>query len=282
MAELSGFTVYNGGVGGENVDKLPKLKMYDEIESDGSILLFDASEIDETQSVENDAYLKNIFSENCSKICGDSNIKISIKTSGDVKLEKTSKNAIHEMWNPNAQSSGANLQYAFINVIGGIKEYLKNNKIKNDFYLSAWIRFTSLDEGYGEAKMAYPISYTSPGNYNNFKVFYASVLSDEINITDAHYIKMSCHKVDDIASAGSSNMSLMNIGPANLNNVGLTAGRIYGSTILYRFYIEDLTVSGRTKEEVQIIDEKLFNEAFAEGGKFYNDTWTDPKTAFTE
>ena len=55
---------------GENVDKLPTLKMYDEIESKGSILLFDASKID-TQSVENDAYLKNIFSENCLRICGD-------------------------------------------------------------------------------------------------------------------------------------------------------------------------------------------------------------------
>lgn len=267
---------------GENVDKLPKLTMYDEIESDGSILLFDASKIDKTQSVENDAYLKNIFSENCSRICGDSNIKISIKTSGDVKIEKTSKNAIHGMWNPNTQASGANLQYAFINVIGGIKEYLKNNKIKNDFYLSAWIRFTSPDEGFGTTKMAYPISYTSPGNYNNFKVFYASVFSDKTNITDACYIEMPCYKVDDIASSGSSNMSLMNIGPVNLNNVGLTVGRIYGSTILYRFYIEDLTVSGRTAEEVKIIDKKLFNEAFAEGGKFYNDTWTDPKTAFTE
>ena len=178
------------------------------------------------------------------------------------------------MWNPNAQSSGANLQYAFINVIGGIKEYLKNNKIKNDFYLSAWIRFTSPDEGYGAVKMAYPISYTSPGNYNNFKVFYSQVLSDETNVTDARYIEIPCYKVDD--------MSLLNIGPVNLNNVGLTAGRIYGSTILYRFYIEDLTVSGRTAEEVKIIDKKLFNEAFAEGGKFYNDTWTDPKTAFTE
>lgn len=48
------------------------------------------------------------------------------------------------------------------------------------------------------------------------------------------------------------------------------------SRIFYRMYIEDLTVSGRTYAEVDAIDYSLWQEAFAEGGRFYDDTWTEP------
>jgi len=51
-----------------------------------------------------------------------------------------------------------------------------------------------------------------------------------------------------------------------------------GSHILYRCYLEDLTVSGRTYEEVKAIDDQLFAAAFSPGGKFYGDTFTDPAT----
>lgn len=50
------------------------------------------------------------------------------------------------------------------------------------------------------------------------------------------------------------------------------------SRIIYRARIEDLTVSGRTYEEVEAIDFALYTAAFAVGGKFYGDTYTDPTT----
>jgi hypothetical protein len=46
------------------------------------------------------------------------------------------------------------------------------------------------------------------------------------------------------------------------------------SFILYRRYIEDLTVSGRTFAEVQAQDKALFDAAFTVGGAFYGDTFT--------
>lgn len=48
------------------------------------------------------------------------------------------------------------------------------------------------------------------------------------------------------------------------------------SMIIYRVYIEDLDVSGRTYSEVDAIDKAMYDEAFAEGGKFHGDTYTDP------
>ena len=50
------------------------------------------------------------------------------------------------------------------------------------------------------------------------------------------------------------------------------------SVITYRVYIEDQTVSGRSYAEIDAIDKALYDAAFAVGGKFYGDTFTDPAT----
>lgn len=52
------------------------------------------------------------------------------------------------------------------------------------------------------------------------------------------------------------------------------AGRYAPSFILYRVYLEDLTVSGRTWAQVDAIDKAMFDAAFAAGGKFFGDTFT--------
>lgn len=66
-------------------------------------------------------------------------------------------------------------------------------------------------------------------------------------------------------------------GPYNGYHVG-------GSQILYRSYIEDLTVSAaalgitvaQRYAQVVAADQALYTAAFANGGKFYNDTFTAP------
>lgn len=51
------------------------------------------------------------------------------------------------------------------------------------------------------------------------------------------------------------------------------------SYVLYRCYMEDLTVSGRTYAEVDAIDQELFTLAvLTPGGRYYGDTFTDPAT----
>lgn len=56
---------------------------------------------------------------------------------------------------------------------------------------------------------------------------------------------------------------------------GLNASR---SAILYRAYIEDLTVSGRSYATVAAIDAALWATAFGSGGKFNGDTFTAAAT----
>lgn len=50
------------------------------------------------------------------------------------------------------------------------------------------------------------------------------------------------------------------------------------SAIIYKFYMEDMTVSGRTYAEIDAIDNALYTAAFAVGGKYYGDTFTAPST----
>lgn len=51
------------------------------------------------------------------------------------------------------------------------------------------------------------------------------------------------------------------------------------SLVLYRSYLEDLTVSGRTFDEVYAIDYALFTrDCLTEGGRYYGDEYTDPAT----
>lgn len=50
------------------------------------------------------------------------------------------------------------------------------------------------------------------------------------------------------------------------------------SYALYRFYMEDLTVSGRSHASVLAQDQALYAAAFAEGGRYHGDTYTDPAT----
>ena len=52
--------------------------------------------------------------------------------------------------------------------------------------------------------------------------------------------------------------------------------RVGPSQILYRMYLEDLTVSGRTYAAAAAADLALYTAAFAPGGKFNGDTFTAP------
>jgi len=51
-----------------------------------------------------------------------------------------------------------------------------------------------------------------------------------------------------------------------------------GCWVFYRLYMENLTESGRSVAAVRAIDFRLFSEAFATGGRFHGDTWTNPTT----
>jgi hypothetical protein len=50
------------------------------------------------------------------------------------------------------------------------------------------------------------------------------------------------------------------------------------SWILYAAYLENLDASGRTYAEASALDQQMYDAAFGVGGRYYDDSWTDPLT----
>ncbi|WP_025712284.1 hypothetical protein [Klebsiella sp. 10982] len=73
---------------------------------------------------------------------------------------------------------------------------------------------------------------------------------------------MSCNLADATQYRPTIPFSILE---GNYNGYGII---IYGS------YMEDLTTSGRTADEVAAIRKKDFDRAFSVGGRFYGDEWT--------
>lgn len=73
--------------------------------------------------------------------------------------------------------------------------------------------------------------------------------------------------------------AVFNIGTYGTENTYLDAKSHSACQVFYRFYLEDLTVSGRNYTEVDALDAAAFADAFAAGGRYADDTVpTDPAT----
>lgn len=80
--------------------------------------------------------------------------------------------------------------------------------------------------------------------------------------------------MDGIGATGTTGTGVFNAGAAST-----TTKDTAPSHILYRLYLEDLTVSGRSHADVAAIDHALYTEeVLTDGGRYYADTFTDPAT----
>lgn len=79
-------------------------------------------------------------------------------------------------------------------------------------------------------------------------------------------------------SKSTTYLSAMDAGQlSEFGTTGTGAKGNHGSYIFYRSYLEDLTVSGRTFQQVSAIDSAMYNrEVLSAGGRYYGDTFTDP------
>ncbi|RQS00227.1 hypothetical protein DIE02_27720 [Burkholderia sp. Bp8991] len=79
--------------------------------------------------------------------------------------------------------------------------------------------------------------------------------------------------------SGTSSMIAVPFGFGQVaSQYGDAARNVDFSAILYRVFLEDLTVSGRTFAAVSALDQSLYNAAFTSGGRYNGDTYTSPST----
>ena len=270
----------------------PKLTLIDPIESSGSLLLFDASKY--TGGIADNTIIPNLFNENAMKITGTNSpmtLHVNQDVQGQSMIERSVKGGIHFIPNPTLDYGELD-NYAALRGSGGVKSYMKQHapvtSNPHEFYVSVWFRITSINQvddnliNYGYETSHYVSNYCHSWNYNIESVYVKAVGG---NLPVGYYHSYAVSDIDTgnpgkTAPEDWTLFNLFNFGPSGTNELGYQAKK-YGASTIYRAYVEDLTISGRSQQEVLALDLELYNKAFTEGGKFYGDTWTNPTTPFT-
>lgn len=198
------------------------------------------------------------------------------------KIEMSTKKGIHVI---NSQVSSANGNGFAINLPIKIKEYLANNP-SHDIFLSIWGSITRASNAVSDQ---YSHAAISGSNINQSKLLYMSESNNNSNDSLGNRKSQTSFKtlgpyIRNIGAgswfgtppAPASMLAYYQLGSKDIWN-SFDVNRA-ASGIIYKFYIEDLTASGRTYAQVDAIDFALYTAAFSPGGRFYADTFTDPNS----
>ena len=270
-------------------DTTMKILYPDSIMSNGSLFLFDASHPlgESGTTIINGGKAQNIAYKEAAAIIGSGDIST---LSGDVVLsgvtpstaiiEMTAKKGVHGIISQTNTISTLGWQVNFPTLI---KTHLLNSWVNKKLYISLWGNTTRISNTTSESILGFVNVTTGASNYKS--IFRAL---DNLPLSSASRVSPSPSNVvgrffrnqGDGVSVGITPTSVgamrayfkIGVGaPYDANEKGNSSSRI-----IYRVYIEDLDVSGRTYTEVDAIDKAMYDSAFAIGGKFYNDTFTSP------
>jgi len=211
-------------------------------------------------------------------------------TSNDGFIERSGKGGIHACMSQSTHS-GTGKGFEVRRQVDGASplfQYLYAN-IDNDFYFSQWEKVTRIALT-SNPEHSNGAIYSSVGTVNSaanclFNLSQAVTYNATLGSNNSPSLPQAVG--NSFRSGGFSGWtadgrptSAVTI-IAGLLAVGQRPGIFASNTVnksrsavMYRAYLEDLTVSGRTYAEVKAIDESLFTQAFAVGGRFYNDTFT--------
>lgn len=253
----------------------------DPILTNGSLVLVDMSKVDGSIPVSG-SLLPNLAEDKAKVLAGGSStvtLSYGVADTGVSKVNRTPKGGIYFANKPEVITNPFPANYLKIEVLGAIKDYIMANyksldKSKNhDFYFSLWMEIAYVGSStFGVSQLA------NISNHNVAKVYY---FERAAGLT-AGRVKFS-KKADQYGSSDPTNSNtvwhLFNAGKVGLNSYKIEE-RKPESTIFYRYYAEDLTVSGRTFDQVSAIDQALYDAAFAQGGKFSGDNYSNPAALF--
>jgi len=207
-------------------------------------------------------------------------------TGTDAIIERTPKLGLHVIYSQVNDTSG---HYVVGKLPSALCDYIAANKT-HSFYVSLWERITRVSTSANNTPKGGLIA-------GNTSAVVAAWRGDNQPFPQVNqYAKVTGAGAIAVQSAGSQKVAMASNVPvgtitsallqanATLFSVGMYAAWIsqglhqQKSSIIYRTYIEDLTVSGRTPAQVEAIETALFNGFFGSGGKWAGDTFTDPAT----
>lgn len=204
--------------------------------------------------------------------------------SAKTKVARTARNGLHLMNSQQAQASPYEL---FDILLGENRLAYLNAHLDHTFYVSSWFRQTRAPrEG---SSIALPVAaLRRTGTYATIDHYAASGVLNSApwflpQETAAQARGHSSLKDGDsffVASASAAPyvtpfvmngplLRLLTWNAARLNNLP--------SIVVYRAFVEDLTVSGRSFEEAAAIDrEEFVDQVLTVGGRYYGDTYESP------
>lgn len=268
--------------------------------SDGSLLLIDFSHpagYDGGSVIPvNDTVIPNIAYEQAAAIIGSGTrdtLSSRFKQAGFVgtssskhKVEWTGKKGLHTIA---SQSPGiASGDHTRITIPDLIFNHIFNNVPGRDFYISIWRRTTRAQVIAALTQPFFAIGQSGSSiltvHDNNAGITNGGVTDkftdNAVNGLTTHYSSWRANpwtgtKPGSPPAEGGLRWSWLVGSFGSYAGSNLTTA---ASQIVYRIYIEDLLVSGRTWAQANAVDYALYQAAFGVGGRFYNDTFTAPST----
>jgi hypothetical protein len=282
----------------------PKLAQNDPIESAGSLVLFDAMHPKNPMSSGVPATgtdLPNVLWESAIAAYGTGTeastqpVVTYANLDGVTRgaIERSGKGGIHVILSQaDARVADATVPWMLLSAPAAFGAYQVANPT-NDVYLSAWYRVTRpLRSGtvagtYTGGSSTVAEMNQGGGNrritLSNSGSFVRAEIGKRVPLLNAAGAELANAASADWVNPITGPSAFFVAGGAGTQNVvtsGTTTNKArWPSLVLYRFYVEDLTVSGRTYAEVDAIDFSLYTkEVLTPGGRYYGDTFTNPAT----
>lgn len=285
----------------------PKLLTIDPIESSGSLLLIDPMHPVEQWTAgvpASGAMVPNLVAANAATVYGSTPDDPTVTyanldgtTTGLV--ERSTMGGLHGIVSQDDSFIAApigTLPHVAINMDAALREWQYLHPT-NDLYVSMWGRVT-------RAFRSGTIGGTYTTGATLIQYMITSANNRRVSLGEARntsHSDLGRRDIDEEVTGnvfGNAASSAWGTNPASATGVqatlitigGITDANTYvGATstargrwpsyVIYRVYVEDLTVSGRTYAEVDAIDHALYTkEVLTAGGRYYGDTFTDPAT----
>jgi hypothetical protein len=277
-------------------NSLPKNRA-DSLITDGSLMLIDfgrESTAPRASAPAHGASLKNLAWNTAAAVIGAGDETTLAATFEDTLvgqpamglIERSSKYGIHVIASQSANDTAS--RHGGISIPSQILGHIRANLPSHSIYVSIWGRLTRIATASADA-----IGYIGDVvNGNNCAVsFYkqparapadgstalVGAMATPATNTTGNFFRAICADEWTATKPTLGNT----IGKFWFGQQGVYAGfqrNGAASGIWYRFYIEDLTVSGRSYADTVAADKALFDAAFAPGGRFADDTFTAPST----
>lgn len=205
------------------------------------------------------------------------------------KVERTLKGGVHGIPTQAGGNTGS-LTWA-INTPAAIRDYVLSVMNTHELYFSIWTRVTR--NGLSSTTVGQSPFHLAQNTSNYLFTFQGGLGANyPLPPRRVGYLDSPAHNDHTAAVtpytrfAAKAVNAASGTGPTSAQQLGIRLGiadawntfnyNSAPSRIIYRAYAEDLTASGRTYAEVAAIDYAMYQAAFAVGGKFYGDTFTNP------